>query len=160
MLGFIIGTGIPIEETRYIRFPILLRCDWNIEEPVSSISQLHCDVKLTIKSQVIITGQIEHDFEYNNAVTENTGPWFNIKMTSYQYRKFHCGDKTILRPSYLHNGISNIGKKTSLYWIRALAALLAHTSWGWAVGCLLWVFWRILTMSFWHHTVFLHSCQI
>ena len=27
-------------------------------------------------------------------------------MTSYQYRKSHCGDKTIWRPSYLHNGIS------------------------------------------------------
>ena len=24
------------------------------------------------------------------------GPWFNIKMTSYQYRKSHCEDKTIL----------------------------------------------------------------
>ena len=47
------------------------------------------------------------------------GPWFNIKMSSYQYRKSHCGDKTILRPSYLHNGISYTGKKTSLYWIRA-----------------------------------------
>ena len=43
------------------------------------------------------------------------GPWFNIKMTSYQYRKSHCGDKTILRPSYLHNGISYTGKMTSLY---------------------------------------------
>ena len=41
-------------------------------------------------------------------------------MTSYQYRKSHCGDKTILRPSYLHNGISYTGKMTSLYWIRAL----------------------------------------
>ena len=48
------------------------------------------------------------------------GPWFNIKMTSYQYRKSHCGDKTILRPSYLHNGISYTGKTTSLYWIRPL----------------------------------------
>ena len=38
-------------------------------------------------------------------------------MTSYQYRKSHCGDKTILRPSYLHNGISYPGKTTSLYWI-------------------------------------------
>ena len=47
------------------------------------------------------------------------GPWFNVKMTSYQYRKFHCGDKTILRPSYLHNGISYTGKMTSLYWIGA-----------------------------------------
>ena len=47
------------------------------------------------------------------------GPWFNIKMPSYQYRKSHCGDKTILRPSYLHNGISYTGKMTYLYWIRA-----------------------------------------
>ena len=28
-----------------------------------------------------------------------SGPWFNIKMSSYHYRKSHCGDKTILRPS-------------------------------------------------------------
>ena len=47
------------------------------------------------------------------------GPRFNIKMTSYQYRKSHCGDKTIRRPSYLHNGISYTGKMTSLYWIRS-----------------------------------------
>ena len=51
-----------------------------------------------------------------------SGPRFNIKMTSYQYRKSHCGDKTILRPSYLHNGISYTGKTTSLYWIRALGS--------------------------------------
>ena len=49
-----------------------------------------------------------------------TGPWFNIKMSSYQYRKSHCGDKTVVRSSYLHNGISYTGKMTSLYWIRAL----------------------------------------
>ena len=47
------------------------------------------------------------------------GPRFNIKMLSYQYRKSHCGDKTILRPSYLRYGISYTGKTTSLYWIRA-----------------------------------------
>ena len=34
------------------------------------------------------------------------GPWFNIKISSYQYRKSHCGDKTVVRSSYLHNGIS------------------------------------------------------
>ena len=50
----------------------------------------------------------------------HSGSWFNIKMSSYQYRKTHCGDKTILRPSYLHNGISYTGKMTSLYWIGAL----------------------------------------
>ena len=43
------------------------------------------------------------------------GPRFNIKMSSYRYRKSHYGDKTILRPSYLHNGISYTGKTTSLY---------------------------------------------
>ena len=47
------------------------------------------------------------------------GARFNIKMTSYQYRKSHCGDKMILRPSYLQYGISYTGKMTSLYWIRA-----------------------------------------
>ena len=50
------------------------------------------------------------------------GGWSNIKMSSYQYRKFHCGDKTILRLSYLLNVISYTGKMTSLYWIRALDA--------------------------------------
>ena len=37
------------------------------------------------------------------------GPRFNIKMSSYQYRKSHCGDKTVVRSSYLHNGISCTG---------------------------------------------------
>ena len=41
-------------------------------------------------------------------------------MSSYQYRKSHCGDKTVVRWSYLHNGISYTGKMSSLYWIGAL----------------------------------------
>ena len=48
-----------------------------------------------------------------------SGGRINIKMSSYQYKKSHCGDKTILRPSYLHNGIYYTGKMTYLYWIRA-----------------------------------------
>ena len=51
------------------------------------------------------------------------GPWFNTKMSSYQYRKSHCGDKTVVRSSYLHNGISYTGKRTSLYWISAQVTL-------------------------------------
>ena len=43
------------------------------------------------------------------------GPWFSIKM-SYQYRKSHCGDKNVLRSSYLHNGTSYSGKTSSSYW--------------------------------------------
>ena len=46
-----------------------------------------------------------------------TGPWFNIKTSSYHYRKSHCGDKTVVRSSYLRNGISYTGKMVSLYWI-------------------------------------------
>ena len=53
-------------------------------------------------------------------VSVGTGPWFNIKMSSYQLWKSHCGGKMILRPSYLHNGISYTGKTTSLHWIRSL----------------------------------------
>ena len=52
-------------------------------------------------------------------ITVRPGPWFNIKMSSYQYRKSNCGDKTVVRSSYLHNGISYTGKMSSLYWIGA-----------------------------------------
>ena len=44
----------------------------------------------------------------------------NRKMLSRQYRKSHCRDKMILRPSYLHNGISYTGKTASLYWVGVL----------------------------------------
>ena len=40
-------------------------------------------------------------------------------MSSYQNRKSHCGDKTVVRSSYLHKAISYTGKMTSLYWIGA-----------------------------------------
>ena len=53
-------------------------------------------------------------------------PGFNIKISSYQYRKSHCGDKTVVRSSYLHNGISCTGKTTSLYWIGALGGFLTN----------------------------------
>ena len=56
----------------------------------------------------------------NGTLLSWPGPWFNIKMSSYQYRKSHCGDKTVVRSSYLHNWISYTGKMSSLYWIGAL----------------------------------------
>ena len=54
-------------------------------------------------------------------------------MQSYQYRKSHCGDKMILRPSYLHHGISYTSKRTSLYQIRTQKT--NSTGWGfiWAM---------------------------
>ena len=59
-----------------------------------------------------ITAALDH-------VHTRAGPRFNQKISSYQYRKSHCGDKTVVRSSYLHNGISYTGKMTSLYWISA-----------------------------------------
>ena len=53
------------------------------------------------------------------ALLLRSGSRFNIKMSSYQYRISHCGDKTVVKSSYLHNRISYTGKMTSLYWIRA-----------------------------------------
>ena len=65
-----------------------------------------------------------HDTPYPTPSWVNYGPWFNIKIPSYQYRTSHCGGKTILRPSYLHNGMSYTGKMASLYWIGALGCIL------------------------------------
>ena len=59
----------------------------------------------------------------------HSGPRFNIKILSYQYRKSHCGDKTVVRSSYLHNGISYTGKMTSFYWIRALLIVSQLITW-------------------------------
>ena len=36
------------------------------------------------------------------------------KMASYQYRKSQCGDKTVVRSSYLHNG-NSYTDKTAFY---------------------------------------------
>ena len=62
-----------------------------------------------------------HELVEFMCLTWNQGADSIKKMPSYQYRKSHYGDKTILRPSYLHDGISHTGKVASLYWIRALA---------------------------------------
>ena len=54
---------------------------------------------------------------------------FNIMMSSYQYRKSHSGDKTLLQLFYLHYGISYTGKKTSLYRIRAQVSIRQPCWW-------------------------------
>ena len=43
------------------------------------------------------------------------------KDAFYHYSKYPCGDKMVVRSSYLNDGISYTGKMTSLYWIKALA---------------------------------------
>ena len=56
---------------------------------------------------------------HSGVLSSRPETYFNIKISSYQYRNSHCRDKTILRPSYLHNGISYTGMMISLYWISA-----------------------------------------
>ena len=68
----------------------------------------------------LLIALVRHDGYETGEFSKHSGPWFNIKMLSYQYRKSHCGDKTVVRLSYLYNGISYTGKMSSLYWIGAL----------------------------------------
>ena len=62
---------------------------------------------------------------------QGPGPWFNINISSYQYRNSHCGDKTVIRSSYLHNGISYTGKMTIFLLNRPHVILLdqLHNCW-------------------------------
>ena len=71
----------------------------------------------TVDQRVIIIRSIIHGSSWS-------GPWFNSKMSSYQYRKSHCGDKTVVRSSYLHNGFSYTDKMTSLYWFSPLRVII------------------------------------
>ena len=91
-----------------------LACGSGHNKPLDSIHILRYDAGAYMPSQ-------DNGFCW----TTLTGGWINIKMSSYQYRKSHCGDKTILLPSYLHNGISYTGTMTSLYWIRALDVIVS-----------------------------------
>ena len=68
-------------------------------------------------------------------------------MTSYQFWKSHCGDQTILRQSYLHNGISYTGKTTSLYWIGAqIYIVLASLLWVPVWLCAVYVLVQLLVL--------------
>ena len=85
---------------------------WNQHKGYASSSSIYTRWNITECCEVLKSSWI---------YAKKPGGWFNIKISSYQYRKSHYGDKTILRPSYLHNGISYTGKTTSLYWIKAQA---------------------------------------
>ena len=48
-------------------------------------------------------------------ITSTRGPWsFNIKMSSYQYKKAHCADNMVIRLSFLHD-INSILRRKHLY---------------------------------------------
>ena len=56
------------------------------------------------------------------------GPWFNINMASYLFKIFHCGNKMVVRSSYLHSEISYTGNKSPLYWTVPLVLVVTRSS--------------------------------
>ena len=69
-------------------------------------------------------------------------------MSSYQYRRSHCGDKTILWLSYLHNGISYTGRR-HLYIESGPWCLLNCMRWDMSLR------WPLLTLLSWHLILYL-----
>ena len=59
--------------------------------------------------------------------------WCCLDIPLYQYRKFHCWDKTALQLSCLHNGSFCTGQLAFSYWNRQyilkLAQVLVKQSW-------------------------------
>ena len=81
--------------------------------------------------------------------SSESGPRFNIMMSSYQYRKSHCGDKTVVRSSYLHNRIFYTDKISFLYWIQPWSMFsLCHCHMLYVIPCwtgiifnAIWLYW-------------------
>ena len=87
--------------------------------PPSPSLFLETTIKQKYKAQSnLVCAAYSEIFKYSIHLN-SSGARFNIKM-SYQYRKSNCGDKTVVRSSYLHNGISYTGKMSSLHCIGAL----------------------------------------
>ena len=86
--------------------------------PVLTISVLQ-----TCRMCVVLSTRLLYTLITANTFRCPSGPWFNIKMSSYQHRKFNCGDEAVVKLSYHHKGISYTGNTTSLYWNRTLDTL-------------------------------------
>ena len=59
-------------------------------------------------------------------INELGGPWFSIKILSYQYSEPYCGDMMVIKLSYLHNEISYTGKISSFILNQGPGSLLSH----------------------------------
>ena len=94
-----------------------LKRGWSPGDSLNLVRVLSVRVNYSQQCRNDINGRWEYSKSIIAFFKSHPGPWFNITITSYQYRKSHCGDKTILPPSYLHNGVSYTGKTASLYWI-------------------------------------------
>ena len=77
-------------------------------------------------------------------------------MPSYPYRKSHCGDKTMIRSSYLHNGICYTGKMSSLYWFGPLTFNWVKVTWQeWEGTTLVFPIMATRDIHHWHHVIVL-----
>ena len=65
-------------------------------------------------------------FQSVNQIWANSLGADSIKRCHLNSRKSHCGDKMVIRFSYLHSGISYTGKTSCLYWIRPLVPYPCH----------------------------------
>ena len=93
------------------------------EQNFEMIGQLKCILWTMEIHEIWVSDKFWKDILYCNKLQDHD----SIKMLSYQYRKCHCGDKMIIRLSYLHNGNSYTGKKASLYWISPQIVLKMNT---------------------------------
>ena len=75
------------------------------------------------------------------------GPWFNIKMSSYQFGKSHCGYKMVVISSFLHNGISYLYIEPDPWPIFHCSLSVVVNSWYWLHN-ISWVFLWVETPNF------------
>ena len=75
--------------------------------------------KIPICSKLTLCG-LKCDAVWLHGSHLGTKAMVQYKMLPYQFRKSHCGNKTVLRLSHLHNGNSYAGNTASLYWISPL----------------------------------------
>ena len=94
---------------------------WQVSPQLSCVDT--CQIWMWFEESNMYFCQVEN-FAYgeiNKQSFSNPHPWTiwtkwtHIEVPSYQYRKSHCGDKTAVRSSYLHNGISCSSKVTRIH---------------------------------------------
>ena len=101
------------------------KLQWNFNrKQYIFIMKMHLKMS-SAKWRLFRFGLNELNKQCQRKVSRSVTRWALIpcKMLSCQCRGSHYGDQTIIRSSYLHNGISYIGKISSLYWIRPLIPL-------------------------------------
>ena len=80
---------------------------------VVTVVLLNENIKFNYTVEILLHGWFLYTADSMLWWYQEPGLRFNIKMSSYRYRKSHCGDKTVVRSSYLHNGISYTGEMSS-----------------------------------------------